>query len=281
MTTGYSVNIGVGAISKAHYGTKGRLAGAENDARAMAALAKAKGFTDRLLLVGKDANTIRVRQALQDAAAALRSGDTLFLTYSGHGGQIPQLGKAELDSLDEGWCLVDRMLVDDELNRMLALFEAGVHIVAFVDSCHSGTSLFMVENDRPALERLWARTMVRLTFGKIKQLSSAEMRYAMQHHEDVYLDVARALSSTVKAPVLAHVVQISACEDWEVTADGSPYSAFTQDVLDETKGLKADRSITELHAALVQATKKRTPKLVDDLGTRDAAHDTTHPLLRL
>jgi hypothetical protein len=45
------------------------------------------------------------------AAAALRSGDIFLLTYSGHGGQVPDRNHDEPDLQDETWCLYDGELL--------------------------------------------------------------------------------------------------------------------------------------------------------------------------
>ena len=62
-----------------------------------------------------------------------------MLTYSGHGGQVPDVSGEEADKLDETWCLYDSQLIDDELYMELGKFAAGVRILVLSDSCHSGT----------------------------------------------------------------------------------------------------------------------------------------------
>lgn len=53
--------------------------------------------------------------AISRATQKLQSGDTLFVTYSGHGGQVPDEFDEEKDRLDETWVLNDRQLLDDKL----------------------------------------------------------------------------------------------------------------------------------------------------------------------
>ncbi len=73
--------------------------------------------------------------------ASSRQGDIYFLTYSGHGGQVPDTnGEGESDSSDETWLAYDRQIVDDELYELWAKFKPGVRIVVLSDSCHSGPS---------------------------------------------------------------------------------------------------------------------------------------------
>lgn len=135
---GLSIHIGVNRIDPAHYGTAGILHGCENDARAMEALARAQGFEPRMLLT-TEATSAAVLAALRDAAGRLRTGDILFLTYAGHGAQMPDLNNEDEDRQDETWCLYDRMVLDDELYAAWGDFAPGVRIALLSDSCHSGT----------------------------------------------------------------------------------------------------------------------------------------------
>ena len=76
---------------------------------------------------------------MRAAGKTLSSGDFFFLTYSGHGGQVPDVTGEEADKQDETWCLYDGQLIDDELYLELSRFAAGVRILVLSDSCHSGT----------------------------------------------------------------------------------------------------------------------------------------------
>ncbi len=45
--------------------------------------------------------------ALRSASGKLARGDLFMLTFSGHGGQVPDVSGEEADKLDETWCLYD------------------------------------------------------------------------------------------------------------------------------------------------------------------------------
>jgi hypothetical protein len=136
-----SVHLGLNAVSAKHYeGWSGELTACEFDARDMAAIAKAAGMKPTVLLT-KQATRARALAAVRAACRSLQSGDLLFLTYSGHGGQIPDVTGEEDDKLDETWCLYDGQLIDDEMYVELGRFAAGVRILVLSDSCHSGTVL--------------------------------------------------------------------------------------------------------------------------------------------
>jgi len=122
---GISLHLGLNRVDPAHYGGwDGQLTACEADAEDMKAIALAQGFTPQMLL-RRQATSTAVIAALQRAAAALKSGDLFFLSYSGHGGQVPDTNHDEADRQDETWVLYDRELVDDELYAVWGKFAGG------------------------------------------------------------------------------------------------------------------------------------------------------------
>src|SRR5262245_6466753 len=145
MASGISLHIGLNSVSAAAYGGwSGKLNACEADANDMAALAKSRGFKATKLLT-RAGTRAKVLSAIKSAAAALVSGDIFFLTYSGHGGQLPDMNGDEVDNQDETWCLYDGELVDDDINSTLCAFKAGVRVLVLSDSCHSGTATRAIE----------------------------------------------------------------------------------------------------------------------------------------
>jgi metacaspase-1 len=141
MPTGQSIHIGLNHVDpNAYNGWDGALAGCVNDARDMQAIADRMGYSSTLL-IDSQAVSSRVIGAIGLAAQQLTPGDILLLTYSGHGGQIPDVNGDEPDAQDETWVLWDRQLLDDELYALWSHFAAGVRICMLSDSCHSGTVL--------------------------------------------------------------------------------------------------------------------------------------------
>jgi metacaspase-1 len=127
----------------------------------MRAIARKHRFATALRLT-KSATRNRILAALKRAAKKLRRHDMFFLSYSGHGGQVPNTGNDfEPDGFDETWCLYDGELIDDELYTALGSFAAGVRIFVLSDSCHSGTVLrearFAALGVRPARPRMMPR----------------------------------------------------------------------------------------------------------------------------
>jgi hypothetical protein len=139
MPNGYSLHIGLNHVDPAGYhGWDGQLAGCLNDARAMKAICDAQGFTSRILLDGQ-ATAAAVLAAISDLATRARTGDTVVISYSGHGGQVPDTTGTEDDGLSETWVCFDRMVVDKELYALWSQFPRNAHVEVYSDSCHSGT----------------------------------------------------------------------------------------------------------------------------------------------
>jgi hypothetical protein len=137
---GRSLHIGLNIVDNAAYGAAvPPLRGCHNDARDMMRVAGAQGFRPSPILLDAAATAQAVIQAISEAAQDLRPGDCLFLTYSGHGSQMPDASGEEPDQLDETWVLYDRQLLDDELYALWGAFRPGVRILVLSDSCHSGT----------------------------------------------------------------------------------------------------------------------------------------------
>jgi hypothetical protein len=185
---GYAVAIGLNEVSPAHYGGwNGELSGCEPDAMDMQSIAQSQGLNVDVILTD-DATRSNVLGKLDDLANQLKSGDLLVVSYSGHGGQIPDLNGDETDGLDETWCLYDGQLLDDELYEAWMKFRPGVRILVFSDSCHSGTVLRMLKKDfeNPASERIreldemWKLQRVPPKLDRMKMLSLPEMREAVR-----------------------------------------------------------------------------------------------------
>src|SRR4029453_12860588 len=139
MAQGIALHIGLNSVDPQKYeGWSGPLNACEADANDMADLAHTQGFATTKLLT-KKATRDAVLKGIADAAKKLKSADIFFLTYSGHGGQAPDLNGDEPDGKDETWCLYDGELIDDELYSSWGAFAAGVRILLLSDSCHSGS----------------------------------------------------------------------------------------------------------------------------------------------
>jgi hypothetical protein len=217
---GLSLHIGLNRVDPAHYGGwDGALTACEYDANDMEALAKARHFKRQKLLTAQATSTSVIR-AIRKAATQLRSGDIFFLSYSGHGGQVPDKNHEEPDRQDETWVLYDRELVDDELWALWGQFRAGVRIVMLSDSCHSGT----MARELPVFLR--ANAGMSMPRNRLMPPPVAARTY--QLHKALYDGIQQKHPAGEKALVRASVILISGCQDNQLSLDGNRNGLFTE-----------------------------------------------------
>ncbi|MEZ5865425.1 MAG: caspase family protein [Geminicoccaceae bacterium] len=137
---GVSLHIGVDRVDPAHYGSDLALPSCVNDAREMERIALGLGY-DTARLENEMATTAQLIGFARNAAVNLFAGDAIFITFSGHGSQVPNnSADNEPDLQDETIVMYDRMLIDDEIYALLGEFREGVRVHLVFDSCHSGTA---------------------------------------------------------------------------------------------------------------------------------------------
>jgi hypothetical protein len=237
-----ALHIGINEVSAAHYaGWTGPLAACEFDAHDMAVISKSQGMKSTLLIT-KKATRASVLTAIRKAAKSLAAGDLFFMSFSGHGGQVPDVSGEEPDKLDETWCLFDGQLIDDELYYELSRFKAGVRILVLSDSCHSGT-VVRAARPAPGTPEQRPRIMPR----------AVGLRVYAEHkafYDKLQTEVAKAAGGRVEDPdtALANVtvsdrltaivkefhpavILISGCQDNQFSMDGNHNGAFTEQLL--------------------------------------------------
>lgn len=137
---GMSVHVGVDKVDAAHYGDEFPLSSCVNDAQKMQEIAESLGYETQIY-ANEAATVANFTGFMRAAIDNLYAGDSLLITFSGHGSEIPNTSAdEEADGLDETLCFFDRMLIDDELYALFGQFREGVNIHAVFDSCHSGTA---------------------------------------------------------------------------------------------------------------------------------------------
>jgi hypothetical protein len=232
LARGISLHLGLNEVDPAHYdGWDGALTACEFDANSMESIANSRGFETNKLLT-KEATSDTVKEAIERAAEALDAGDFFFITYSGHGGQVPDKnGEEESDRSDETWVLYDRQLVDDELYALWAKFKPGVRIFLLSDSCHSGSVAKAIQHSVPNVVAT-AETAVQQS-PRYRALPRDKMIATYQQHAQLYDDIQKAVASSHKSKsgVEATVVLISGCQDDELSLDGFANGRFTEELL--------------------------------------------------
>ena len=240
-----SLHLGLNTVSPAAYeGWDGPLAACEFDANDMAALARKQGMKPTVLLT-KKATRAALLSGLRSAAKALKPGDLFFLTFSGHGGQVPDTNRDEPDRKDETWCLFDGQLIDDELYFELSRFAAGVRVLVLSDSCHSGsvtrarTPPAPPPGQRAKLmpaavgNRVYAAHQA--LYDKLQADVAVAARRAATDPDaalaQVALSGAAAQATELVGPFKPAVLLISGCQDNQTSMDGEHNGAFTEKLL--------------------------------------------------
>eukprot|EP00672_Neobodo_designis_P013882 CAMPEP_0174856780 /NCGR_PEP_ID=MMETSP1114-20130205/36215_1 /TAXON_ID=312471 /ORGANISM="Neobodo designis, Strain CCAP 1951/1" /LENGTH=370 /DNA_ID=CAMNT_0016091585 /DNA_START=54 /DNA_END=1166 /DNA_ORIENTATION=- len=139
-----------------YYGQKGELSGCVNDVRQMKNFLVSQGFRDtpdcmQILTDDKSLQNAaptagNIIAALQWLVKDAQPGDSLFLHYSGHGGQLPDDNGDEEDGYDETLVPVDYatagQIRDDTIFKIIvAPLRENVRLTCVMDCCHSGTIL--------------------------------------------------------------------------------------------------------------------------------------------
>lgn len=237
MSKGSALIIGLNSVDPKHYfGWSGDLNACEADADDMAEIAKSKGFKVTSLLT-KEANRDNVIRILEENIQSLQAGDIFMISYSGHGGQVPDKNGDEVDVVgsssdieDETWCLYDGQLIDDEINSYLGKFRKGVRIIVFSDSCHSGT-VTKVANFRNTLNLI--NSNVDNQNNKYKFMPGSIALRTYRSNREFYdkilnkIEKKEAKGDSVKASVIL----ISGCQDNQLSLDGTFNGQFTGQLL--------------------------------------------------
>ncbi|MDQ5770721.1 caspase family protein [Thiothrix subterranea] len=224
MSKGYSFHIGLNNLDKSHYGDSyNKLIGCKNDACNMCELSIKHGFNrEPIFKYNEKATFGSVTKALKAFSDAIvKPKDFLFVTLSGHGGQLKDKNISEndfeKDKYDETFCLYDKQILDDTLYQYLADFKEGVRILLLIDSCHSGTL---------------TRSSDVKKFN-VKELDVHQAKRVQDNNVSIYDEM--LLNRNQRKKIKASVIQISACADNEKTSDGDPNGAFTTIFLDIMK----------------------------------------------
>lgn len=278
---GLSLHVGLNAVDPAHYGGwSGPLTACEADARDMQALATSKGYaTSELLTVA--ASRENVRKRIEVAATSLVAGDIFLLTYSGHGGQVPDSNDPEPDGMDETWCLFDGELLDDELYQLFTRFRQGVRVLVLSDSCHSGSVTRAL-----ALKG----SSVRSIYESFDAVASGEsLRYrdmppeislrTYEQNRTFYDGLQAKTPGQVESihDLAASVRLISGCQDNQLSADGTFNGLFTAKLKRVWNGGKFKGSYADFHAAIVELMPPvQTPNHYV-VGPPDSAFDAQVP----
>lgn len=229
MSNGQSLHIGLNSVDPNSYeGWDGALVACENDADSMQKIASSLGYKTQQLITG-EATRSAVIEAISKATRELKKDDIFLLTYSGHGGQVPDSNGDEPDGKDETWVLYDGELIDDELHKLYTQFKSGVRIVVLSDSCHSGSvTREMYERTAPIEAEFGVRSH---PVFRSKLIPREVQEKVVQRNQQMFDDIQRNTKAAVKRSPEATVLLISGCQDNQLSSDGDVNGLFTETLL--------------------------------------------------
>lgn len=275
---GIALHIGLNAVDPAHYaGWAGPLNACEFDAQDMHEIATGLGYNATLLLT-ENATRENVTKGFKKAAQELKEGDIFFVSYSGHGGQVPDFNGDEEDGVDETWCLFDGQLIDDELYQFWSKFRPGVRVLVVSDSCHSGTVIRAVVPD--------ATTDVAVVSSPLARAMPINIASrTFRQNRDFYSKLGSSLSNveaqSVKratdTPISCSVRLISGCQDNQVSLDGPGNGAFTAALISVWDHGRFSRDYAAFHAAILRKLPETQSPNHWTIGPKNPVFDAQSP----
>jgi len=230
---------------------------------------------DNQVVLTADATSEKVIRAITTAAQELTKGDIFVLSYSGHGGQVPDTNGDEVDGKDETWVLYDRELVDDELHELYTRFEPGVRIFVLSDSCHSGTVTRALYDGIAPIE---AEAGLRTSRSFRPKRMPREVAIATyERNKPTYEKIQSMTKNAVKKSPEASVILISGCQDNQLSSDGDVNGLFTEKLLQVWDSGRFKRS----YRLFQRAIKRRMPPSQQPnyfvVGSTDKAFEHQRP----
>jgi hypothetical protein len=221
-------------------GTGNDLSGCVNDAQDWAEELTKRSF-DTELMLDAQATGEAMRAGIRRKLGQAGSGDTVVITYSGHGTWVRDDNGDEADGRDEALCPYDIFtngpLLDDELYDILCERERGTRVVLISDSCHSGTVARMAPSLRESADKV--RFLPPSVF-----LSPEEAARAAK--------MPRVLAGRPRHAALL----MSGCQDFEYSYDAHfgdrPNGAFTYVALAALRELAAGATYKDWMAAIAK-----------------------------
>lgn len=278
MTNAISINIGLNYVDpNAYNGWDGALSGCVNDALAMQRIADNLGYLS-ILILNEEATADRIISEIGQAAWNLDENGILLLTYSGHGGQIPDVNGDEADGKDETWVMYDRQLIDDELYNLWNQFSTGSRLVVLSDSCHSGTVTKTHEYLAVARSEAFA-SHYRTRSGppRFRVIPAEVGATNYQENKAQYDALQFASGSRTRSTMDTCVLLISGCQDNQLSSDGDTNGLFTGTLLNVWHNGGFSGSYRAFHQAILdQMPSTQTPNYYL-IGTSNPGFEAQKP----
>lgn len=235
-------------------GTGSDLRGCVNDANDWAATLGGRGFTVSKLLDSQATKAAMV-EAFAGLIGGAKDGDTVVITFSGHGTLAPDTSGDEIDGYDEALCPYDihqgKVLLDDEIHELFNKRPAGARLILISDSCHSGTVTRNAPQDPDATEAPRIRFLPLANWLPEDQLPKGAGGRPL-----TTLPVSQVFSPWSGVIKTAGDLLMAGCEEgpdhfsYDANFRNRPNGAFTYYALRTLKDLPATASYRDWHAAI-------------------------------
>jgi hypothetical protein len=277
MLRALSLHIGLNSVDSAAYsGWDGQLVACENDARSMEEITSSQGYQAKKLLT-KEATSEAVIRGIASAAQELTKDDIFVLTYSGHGGQVPDTNGDETDGQDETWVLYDRQLVDDELHELYTRFRPGVRIFVLSDSCHSGTVTRAFYDQAAPIEAQHGLRSEQVF--RSKRIPREIERAVYEGNRKTYEKIQAETKEASRRLPEATVILISGCQDNQLSSDGDLNGLFTEKLLRTWDNGKFKRDYRHFQRAIKQKMPPSQQPNYFVVGTPNQAFEHQRPFV--
>jgi hypothetical protein len=254
-------------------GTQNDLRGCVNDANDWAATLSARGFTVSKLL-DSQATKAAMMAAFEKIISGAKAGDTVAITFSGHGTLAPDTSGDEIDGYDEALCPYDihqgRVIVDDEIRQLFNKRPSGVKLILISDSCHSGTVTRNAPSDPDASGAPRVRFLPLASWLPEDQLPKGSNGKPLAS-----LPVSRAFSPWSKVVSSAGDLLMAGCEEgpdhysYDANFSNRPNGAFTYYALRSLKSLSPQATYRDWHTAIRRSLPSTNyPQKPQVVGTR-------------
>ena len=171
------------------------------------------------------------------------------MTYSGHGGQLPDLNEDDEDGQDETWCLYDGEIVDDELYELYGLFKSGVRILILSDSCHSGTVARDIYYNLIRSDNTRGESGIKPVY---RAMPNEVALKVYRENRSFYDNILKKEFPKSLAQIDASVLLLSGCQDNQLSQDGTFNGLFTGMLLRIYGSGNYSRDYASFHKAILQ-----------------------------
>jgi hypothetical protein len=216
-------------------------------------------------LVDAQATKKKIEAGIKTLLKGAKAGDVLFLHYSGHGANTPDLNGDEADLRDEILCPTDLdwkdPLTDDWLRRTIdELLPPKVNLTIIMDCCHSGSNTRnLLPPDAPIINRFLPNP-----YDLVEVESGRKIKGAVRNTRAIAKPKGKGKSRGSLDIAVAEMpeVLITGCRDYQTSADafieGNYNGALTYHLvkaMDARKGKLTYRELHDVATKLISASK--------------------------